>query len=104
MNSTQSTTQTEHPWRATARTVFAFIVAVAAIWSLVVEAAGFDDALPVVAATVALAGGITRVMALPGVNDLLTRFFPWLAAAPPQILPDRDAPDFYREDQTDIEA
>ena len=75
--------QTRHPWRATARTVFALVVAVAAIWGLVIEAAGIDATLPVVAATIAVAGGITRVMALPGVNDLIGRFAPWLLPEPP---------------------
>lgn len=77
-----NTTQSRHPWRATVRTVFAFVVAVAAIWALVVEAAGVNAEAPIIAATIAVAGGITRVMALPGVEELLKRFFPWLAAEP----------------------
>lgn len=71
MNENTEPTQTQHPWRATARTIFAGVVSVAAIWGLVVEAAGVDQTGPVIAATLALAGGITRVMALPQVNELL---------------------------------
>lgn len=75
-------TQTQHPWRATLRTLFAAIVAVAAAWGLVVEAAGVDQTIPVVAASLTFAAGITRVMALPAVNDLIAQFLPWLAPEP----------------------
>ena len=77
-----ATTQTAHPWRATARTVFAFVVAVAAVWPLVVEAAGVDPGLRVVAVSVAVAAAITPIMALPGVVAIFARFAPWLAPAP----------------------
>lgn len=66
-------TQTRHPWKATARTVFAAIVSIAAVWGLVVEAAGVDPSGTVVAATIAVAGAITRIMAIPQVDALLTR-------------------------------
>ncbi|MCY4726686.1 hypothetical protein NYO98_10390 [Nocardioides sp. STR2] len=78
----RATTQAAYPWRATIRTVFALVVAVAAVWGLVIEAAGVDPGFPLVAASIAVAGGITRVMALPGVNDIIGRFAPWLLAAP----------------------
>lgn len=78
-----SSTQSRHPWRATVRTVFAFVVAVAAVWGLVVETAGVDSTVPVIAWTVSAAGAVTRVLALPQVEALLQRFFPWLAAEPP---------------------
>lgn len=75
-------TQARHPWRATIRTVFAAVVSLAAIWGLIVEAAGVDATAPVVAATIAVAGAITRILAIPGVESWLKRFFPWLAAEP----------------------
>lgn len=75
-------TQARHPWRATVRTIFAAAVSLAAIWGLIVEAAGVDAKAPVVAATLAVAGGVTRILAIPGVEQWLRRFFPWLAAAP----------------------
>lgn len=85
-------TQSEHPWRATVRTVFAFVVALAAILPQVVEASGVDETIGWVAALLAVAGGITRIMAVPGVDDLLTRFVPWLAAAPRSVA-DPELPD-----------
>lgn len=75
-------TQARHPWRATIRTVFAGVVSLAAIWGLIVQAAGIDSAGTVVAATLAVAGAVTRILAIPGVEAWLRRFFPWLAAAP----------------------
>ncbi len=75
-------TQTRHPWRATVRTIFAAVVALAAIWAAIIEAAGVDQTASVVAASLALTGAITRVMALPGVEAWLRRFVPWLAAEP----------------------
>lgn len=66
-------TQTRHPWRATVRTVFAGVVSIAAVWGLVVEAAGVDQSATIVATSLAVAGAITRIMAIPQVNDLLSR-------------------------------
>lgn len=75
-------TQTVHPWRAVARTVFAAVVALLTLFPTVAVAAGID-AWPVVVQALVVTAGITRVLALPGVNDFLARFVPWLAAAPP---------------------
>lgn len=66
-------TQARHPWKATLRTVFAAVVSVAAVWGLIIEASGVDSTIPVVAGTVLVAGGITRIMAIPQVNDLLKK-------------------------------
>lgn len=65
--------QTAYPWRATLRTVLATLISIAAVWGLIVQAAGVDETTPVVAASIAVAGAITRIMAIPAVNDLLTR-------------------------------
>lgn len=78
-------TQVRRPWRATARTAFQAIVGAAAIAEPVYEAATHQD--PAAATGFAALGlgvclGITRVMALPGVNGWLERFVPWLAAEP----------------------
>lgn len=75
-------TQVQYPWRSTARTAFQVLVAAAAMWGLVVEAAGVDQANTYIAATVTAAAGVNRVMALPAVNDFIARFLPWLAAEP----------------------
>ena len=75
-------TQVARPWRATVRTAFAVIVALAAMLPLLVDAAGVDETLPPVAGALAIAGAVTRVLALPAVEAFLARFVPWLAAGP----------------------
>jgi len=72
----RAATQTRYPWRATARTVLALILPLIAGAPLIYQAATQHDPL---AATgwagivLGVAGGITRVMALPLVNDFLTK-------------------------------
>ncbi len=74
-------TQVRKPWRATLRTAFAAIVALAAMAPVLVEAAGLDPGkLPWLAGVLAGCAGVTRVLALPGVETWLRRFVPWLAA------------------------
>ena len=75
-------TQEKYPWRATVRTVFQAVVGFASMWALMVVALGLDEAVPWVAASLAVTGGITRVMAIPEVNAWLERWIPWLAAEP----------------------
>lgn len=77
-------TQVRRPWRSTARTVFQATVALAAMWTLIVQALGLPD-WAWVGASIAVAGGITRVMALPGVETFLRQFLPFLAAAPAPV-------------------
>lgn len=77
MRSTQET----HPWRATVRTWFAIVVSFAALWPVLVETAGFSGE-GWVATSVVVSGAVTRVMALPAVNEFIDRFLPWLAADP----------------------
>lgn len=72
-------TQTAYPWRATIRTAFAFLIGLAAAWALIIEAAGIDPGLEWASTSLAIAAGITRVMALPAVDDLIRRFAPCLA-------------------------
>ena len=72
-------TQVRNPRRALIRTIFAAAVSLAAITpfsvnALVVTATGW-----VWAAVLAVAGAITRVMALPGVNAWIESYVPWLA-------------------------
>ena len=74
-------TQSEYPWHAVVRTVFQAVVGFAAMWALMVEAMGLDETLPWVAASLAVTGAITRVMAIPSVNQWLARFVPFLAAS-----------------------
>ncbi|WP_223885046.1 hypothetical protein [Nocardia colli] len=72
-------TQVTHPWQATARTVFAVLVALASLIPVVAVAGGIDT-VPAVAQLVAVCGAVTRVLALPAVDDFLSRFLPFLAA------------------------
>lgn len=73
-------TQSAYPWHAVVRTVFQAIVGFAAAWALIVEAMGVDQTVPWVAGSLTVTAAITRVMALPSVNDWLARFLPFLAA------------------------
>lgn len=74
-------TQVKRPWRATFRTVFQGIVAAAAILPLVLSTAGIA---PVGLAGIAIvvAGALTRIMALPAVEEFLENYIPILAAKP----------------------
>ena len=80
-------TQVRRPWRTTARSVFQALVGLAVIAPLIAaaveEATGYDlQGVPFIAAVLAGAAAVARVMAVPGVEDWLRRFLPFLAAAP----------------------
>lgn len=78
-------TQSRHPWRATLRTALAVVASLAAAAPVIVSAITNDnpEALGAIGAVVlSVAAAVTRVLALPAVNDFLERFLPWLAAAP----------------------
>lgn len=79
-------TQNAHPWRATARTVFQAFVMLCAIAPAIYAAATQGDPLAATgwaAAGLAIAGAVTRVMAVPGVEAWLRHYLPFLAAEPP---------------------
>jgi hypothetical protein len=76
-------TQVRRPWRATVRTAFQFVLALALVLPFVVEATGLDpEVYPWLGVILAVGAGITRVMAVPQVEAFLRRFLPFLAAAP----------------------
>ncbi|QIS18524.1 hypothetical protein [Nocardia terpenica] len=75
-------TQSAHPWRATARTVLAAVTGLLAMLPLIVDASGIPESTPGLAGALAIAAGITRVLALPAVNAWLQTYLPWLAAEP----------------------
>lgn len=75
----QNPTQVEHPWRATVRTVFAFVVGLCSVIPVIAATGGLGTG-PAVAQAVAIAGAVTRVLAMPQVNDFLAQVAPWLAA------------------------
>lgn len=69
-------TQTEHPWRATLRTVVSVVLSLAAAAPIIFTA--ITDQSPELATgafatALAVSAAITRLMALPVVNDLLSR-------------------------------
>lgn len=76
------TTQTAHPWRATARTVFAATVALLTLLPVIAATAQIDT-VAWVAQVLVVTGAVTRVLALPGVESFLETYLPWLAARPP---------------------
>lgn len=80
-------TQSRHPWRATLRTIFATGLALASLAPTVVAVGGLDElaATPAVAQVLAVCGIVTRVMAIPGVNDLLRKVLPFLATDPKAV-------------------
>ncbi|MDX3063404.1 hypothetical protein PV518_14635 [Streptomyces sp. ND04-05B] len=60
--------------KRTARTVLQGIVGFAVALPAIVDASGVPESLPWVAAGLAAAGGLARVMALPSVEAILDRF------------------------------
>lgn len=75
-------TQTQHPWRTTLRTITQALLALAVAAPLIYQAAtGHDPAAATGAAAMglAVAGAISRVMALPAVEAFLRSYVPWLA-------------------------
>lgn len=78
-------TQVRHPWRATARTVFAALIGFAPMAPVIYHAATGgepDQATGAAAVGLAVAGGVTRVIAIPAVDAWLRRFVPFLATEP----------------------
>lgn len=75
-------TQVKRPWRATVRTVFQFVLALATLLPFIASGVYSDaDAAPAVVGQVLTAAAIfTRLMASEKVEAFLQRFFPWLAA------------------------
>lgn len=78
-------TQVRRPWRTVVRTAFQSLVALAALAPVIYSACTNADAATATGAlggVLVVSAGVTRVMALPGVNAWLERFVPFLAAEP----------------------
>lgn len=80
-------TQARHPVRAMLRTSVAFVIGLAPLAPLIYEAAtnhNPEAATGLAATSLAIANGVTRVLAIPRLEALLrkTRGLMWLAAAP----------------------
>lgn len=71
-------TQIEHPWQAVVRTVFAAFVALCAMAPLLIATDVPEGG--VFALGLSVAGTVTRIMAIPAVNDWLDLYLPWLSA------------------------
>jgi hypothetical protein len=104
-----SATQTNHPWRATVRTVIQAVIAAAAAAPLVYTAvtqASPGSSTGAVAVFLTAAGAVTRVSALPAVDRFIRKFIPWLAPDPAGPDPQQIVPDDERRqngtDPTDI--
>ncbi|MFJ3701274.1 MULTISPECIES: hypothetical protein [Streptomyces] len=67
--------------RRTTRTVVQTALSLAVLLPALVDASGLPATLPRVAGTLAVAGALTRVMAVPGVQALLPA---WLRTEPPE--------------------
>lgn len=76
-----NSTQVNHPYRATIRTIFAVVVGLLLLLPVVADTAGIDG-VPLVARVLVAAAAVTRVLALPAVDLFLKQWVPWLASAP----------------------
>lgn len=70
-----------HPWRRTARTIFAWMTGIAPMVPLIVDAGDFSAATPGLAGALAISSAVTRILALPQVESFLRAYVPWLAAS-----------------------
>ena len=78
-------TQSRFPWRTVLRTVFQVVVGLAFVIPLALQALYQQDPELLGGAAgiaVMISTAITRVMAVPAVNEFLQRWLPWLAAEP----------------------
>jgi hypothetical protein len=76
-------TQVKHSWRATVRTVFQGVVGFAALAPAIYQAIEHKDASAATgfaAIALAVSGALTKVMAIPAVNDFIAKYLPFLAA------------------------
>jgi len=83
-------TQVTFPRRAAIRTAFQAFVGFCGLVPVIVAALLLGVDLTTapgwlvsgIGVVIGVSAGVTRVMALPSVNDLIARFLPWLAAEP----------------------
>jgi len=81
---TQAPTQTRHPLRATARTVFALVMAAVTLLPYVVFGLHVDGTV-IGTQILVVTGGITRVLAVPAVDVWLTENLGGVLAAEPRV-------------------
>jgi hypothetical protein len=81
------TTQSKYPLRATLRTIFQALVGAAFLWGGIVTTLGLDPNVGWVSLSLAITAGVTKVMAIPGVEEWLQRYLPFLSAKPKPVEP-----------------
>ena len=86
MSTPAVTTQGRHPWRATLRTVVAALIALAVVLPQILTEAGLHETA-YGAQAIAVIATVTRVLAIPGVDEWLRQWLPWLASAPRSEVP-----------------
>lgn len=80
---TSAPTQTQHPGRATFRTVVAGLLGLLTLLPYILAGAHLDGTV-LGGQALAVSAAVTRILAIPAVNDWLTDHAPWLAATPRQ--------------------
>lgn len=78
-------TQIHFPKRTTIRTAFQVLIGLAAVMPIIIATLGLPAAGGIVGVVLAVSAGITRVMAIPAVNEFLESHLPWLAAMPAPV-------------------
>jgi len=85
MATATASTQVQNPVRTVIRTIFQLVVALAAAAPLLYVAIAQQEpelATGAAGIVIAVSAAITRVMALPVVDELLQTYVPWLASEP----------------------
>ena len=82
-NSTVAT-QTAYPWRAVARTVVAFLIAILPSIAAALADASAETQSGALLAGAGIAAAITKGLAHPAVDAILKKYIPALATAPKQ--------------------
>lgn len=77
-------TQSLYPWRAVARTVVAFLIAILPAVLAALTDASTATQNTALASAVPIIAGVTKILANPTVDALLKQYLPVLATAPKQ--------------------
>lgn len=72
-------TQARHPWKATARSVAAALLALLPALPEIAKQAGIET-IPLVASVLAITAAVTRILAIPEVDRWMDRYLPGLSA------------------------
>jgi hypothetical protein len=78
----EQSTQSAYPWRAVARTVVAFLIAILPYVAAALADASTATQSTALIAGAGVAGAITKALANPAVDALLKRYLPALSATP----------------------